>query len=124
MIDAGRLRHRIEIQDYPGEQQDTHGDDVRDYFAFATDVPAEIVDKGGRALFIAQQTFAEANALITIRHLAGITDKMRVYYAAEEKYYDILNVGHDGDSRRSDMQLICRTGLIDQRADVADETTR
>lgn len=115
MIEAGRLRHRIEIQDYVGEVKDSNGNDVRNYTVFAANVPAEIVDKGGRALFIAQQSFAEAEAVINIRFLPGLTDKMRVYHAAEDTYYDILNVGRGGSDRRSDMQLICRTGVTDER---------
>lgn len=131
-LGAGRLRQRIEIQDYIGGLQDSHGDDIRDYFPFARNVPAEIVDKGGRALFVAQQSFAEANALITIRYLSGITDRMRVYYAEEDRYYDILNVGRGAESRRSEIQLICRSGVVvevDQpgltdRADAGFITTR
>lgn len=111
-MDAGRLRYVIEIQDYT-EAQDSNGDDVRDYSTFAT-VRADIVSGRGRELFLAQQQFAEAEAIISTRYLAGVSERMRVYHAQEDKYYDILNASPGGRGRLEDLVLICKTGLSDE----------
>lgn len=111
-MQAGRLRHRVEIQDFTVER-DSNNDDVKTYSTLAT-VPAEIISTGGRELFRAQQTFAEATAVINIRYLAGVSERMRVYHAAESTYYDILAAQHDDKSRRESLSLICKTGLSDE----------
>lgn len=111
-MDAGRLRHRVEIQDFTIER-DSNNDDVKTYSTFAT-VFADIVTTGGRELFSAQQQFAEATALIKCRHLAGISERMRVYHAAESTYYDILSAQPDENSRREWLTLICKTGISDE----------
>lgn len=113
MIDAARLRYVVEIQDYVPGQQDSNGDDIRDYSVFAT-VHADIASKGGRELYAAQQQFAEANAVITIRYLAGIEERMRIYHAAEATYYNIINIAPGGLGRREDIQIICKTGVSEE----------
>lgn len=110
-MQAGRLRYSVEIQDYT-QAQDSNGDDIRDYFEFAT-VRADIVSKGGRELYAAQQQFAEANAVITIRYLEGVEERMRIYHAAEATYYDILNVAPGGRGRRAELLIICKTGALE-----------
>ena len=112
MIEAGKLRHRIDLESYV-DSQDSHGDDVKDWTTFAASIPAEIVGSGGRELFRAQQTFPEANAVIKIRYLAGVDTRMRVYHPAEGVYYNVLNVGHDDDSRREALILTCQSGVSD-----------
>jgi len=115
MIDAGLLRHVVELQDYT-MSQNSSGDDVKTYgtgsSAFAT-VHAQIITSGGRELYAAQQQFAEANAIIKMRYLAGVMERMRVYHAADNAYYDILNVRTDDVSRREFLVLTCKTGLSD-----------
>lgn len=111
-MDAGRLRHRVEIQDFTIER-DSNNDDVKTYSTFAT-VFADIVTTGGRELFNAQQQFAEATAIIKTRYIAGVSERMRVYHAAESTYYDILSVRPDDKSRRESLTLICRTGISDE----------
>jgi len=114
-MDAGLLRHVVEIQNYT-MSQNSSGDDVKTYGtgadAFAT-VHAQIITSGGRELYAAQQQFAEANAVIKMRYLAGVTERMRVYHAADGVYYNILNVRTDDVSRREALILTCQTGLSD-----------
>lgn len=116
MIAAGLLRHLVEIQDYR-MTQNTSGDDVKTYgtgsSAFAT-VYAQIITSGGRELYAAQQQFAEANAIIKMRYVAGVTERMRVYHAADGVYYNILNARTDDVSRREFLVLTCQTGLSEE----------
>ena len=111
-MQAGPMRHRIQIQDYT-VNRDSANDDVRSYFVFAM-AWAEINTTGGRELFAAQQQFAEATALIRMRYIPGVSERMRVYHAAESTYYDILSVRPDDKSRRETLTLICRTGISDE----------
>lgn len=115
-MEAGRLRYVVEIQSYT-TVRDSNENDVRQYNGapggdppFAS-VHADIVTTGGRELFAAQQQFAEANAVITMRYVDGVNERMRVYHPAEDIYYDILNAQPSGRGRREWLTLICRTGI-------------
>jgi len=110
-MQAGLLRHRVEIQDYT-IAQDSSGDEIKDYSTFAT-VNAQIITSGGRELYAAQTLFAEANAVIKLRYLSGVSERMRVYHPAEAAYYDILNARRDDKSRQAVLILTCKTGLSD-----------
>lgn len=111
MIEAGRLRHRIEIQDYVGLVQDSNGNDVRNYTAFASNVPADIVPMRGRELFAAQQEFSEATVRIEMRYLAGMTDKMRIVH--EGVYYGIVSIV-DVEMRHAKFIVYCKAGVTDE----------
>jgi SPP1 family predicted phage head-tail adaptor len=115
-VNAGELRHIVEIQDYVNTQ-DASGDDIRSYgigsSAFAT-VHASIKTLRGRELYAAQQLFAEADVEIRIRYRYGVTERMRVYHQHEGAYYDILNV-NDVERRHEEMILTCKTGPSTER---------
>lgn len=113
-MEAGRLRHIVEIQNYT-LAQDSAGDEVKTYgsgsSAFAT-VRAEIKTLRGRELYAAQQDYAEAEVRITCRYVSGVTEKMRV--AHDGVYFDILNVD-DVDRRHIQLVLLCKAGVADTR---------
>lgn len=109
-MQAGRLRHLVEIQNYT-LTQDSAGDEIKDYAAFAT-LHAEIRTLRGRELYAAQQDYAEAEVRISCRYVAGVTEKMRVSHNGI--YYDILNVD-DVDLRHIDLVLLCKKGMADER---------
>jgi SPP1 family predicted phage head-tail adaptor len=114
VIEAGKLRHLVEIQGFT-TAQDSSGDDVKTYAdgsgAFAH-VHAEIKTLRGRELIAAQTEFAEADVQITIRYLDGLTERMRVLH--DGIYYDILNV-NDIERLHRVMVLTCKTGVADDR---------
>lgn len=124
-MNAGPLRHVVEIQAATGEQDPDTGDDDKVFgegtSAFAAGVRASIHTLRGNELFNAQQEFAEATVEIGIRYLAGVNERMRVKHdpaaccivGADEslvRYYNILNV-NDVDERHFDMLLTCSTGI-------------
>lgn len=118
-MEAGRLRHLIEIQSYVEAQDPSSGDDTKTWNGYPTETPpfakarAEIVTSGGRELFAAQQQLAEADAIIKIRFIAGVNERMRVYHKAEDVFYNVLNVRPDDRSRREFIILICSTGVLE-----------
>jgi SPP1 family predicted phage head-tail adaptor len=109
VIEAGRLRHVIQIQTYTVDV-DANGDEARTYTTFAS-VHADIVPMRGRELFAAQQEFSEANVRIEIRYTPGITEHMRAY--SEGVYYDIVSVV-DVDMRHVHLILYCKAGITDE----------
>ena len=111
-MEAGRLRHRVEVQDYVGEEKDSNGNDVRNYTTFASNIPAEIVPMRGRELFAAQQEFSEADVRIGMRYLAGMTDKMRIVH--EGVYYGIVSIV-DVEMRHVEFVVYCKAGVTDER---------
>ena len=77
-LDAGRLRHRITIEQ-PTETQDaTTGAVTVTWAPLWVNVPAEIVPRSGREFLAAQQMQAEVSTLITFRWRAGLDAKMRI----------------------------------------------
>jgi SPP1 family predicted phage head-tail adaptor len=108
-VEAGRLRHIVEIQTY-AVGLDSNGDEARTYTTFAT-VHAEIVPMRGRELFAAQQEFAEVDVRISMRYRPGVTTNMRVLH--ENVYYDIVSV-IDVEMRHVDIVLYCKAGITDE----------
>lgn len=98
-MEAGRLRHRIEI-DSKVSAQDATGDPVPTWVPWATRVPAEIAAFSGREFFGMNQILAQATAKITIRYRPGIDATMRIRHTVGgvEVVYNILGVLPDNES--------------------------
>lgn len=105
---AGRLRHLVIIQE-PTETNDTQGQAVKTWGTFAT-VHAAVEPLTGREYFAAQQINAETSTKITIRYLAGITQKMRVSY--DSRLYNIEGMKNIGERDRQ-IELMCSEGVND-----------
>jgi head-tail adaptor len=75
---AGRLRHRITIQEQRQQQDPTTGTTRTVWLNFATDVPAEIVLPSVRERLAAKQMQSEASGRITIRYRPGMSATMRL----------------------------------------------
>lgn len=95
---AGRLNRRITIQE-PTETQDDYGEAIQSWATYRT-VWAEKRDLPGNEAFDADQIVAEAVTDWRIRHLSGLTRKMRISYGGD--IYDIRSIkeigfkeGHD-----------------------------
>ena len=79
-IQAGRLRHVVQIMS-PATQQGLMGGPVTaDMVAFAT-LRASIESLQGRELYSAQQMVAEVTHKVTVRWCAGIKAKMDVWFS-------------------------------------------
>lgn len=103
---AGELRHRIKIQKLDEAQGGT-GEILKgdaDWTDFATR-SAAIEPLQGRELFIAQQVSAEVNTRVRLRHLAGVTPRMRILFDGRE--FDIKSVLNLGERNR-ETELLCK----------------
>ena len=95
-MEAGKLRHRLTIQQDAGTTQDASGQTTSDWDEYRT-VWAEIQPVSGLERWRAQQMQAETTHLISIRHLAGVTTKMRGLFKGRTfEFLSVLNVAERG----------------------------
>lgn len=103
MTTAGRLHHRVTIQEHV-TGQDEFGQPI-DTWADVATVWAAVEPLRGREYFAAQQVNAEVTARIRTRYRKGVRPSMRVLY--DGRLYDILSV-IDPEERHQELQLMCR----------------
>jgi SPP1 family predicted phage head-tail adaptor len=100
---AGRLRHRVTIQQRAGTQ-DSYGQEDDDWNDVDT-VWAAVEPLRGREFLEARREGAEVTTRIVTRYRSGITPAMRVSY--DSRTFDIVSV-INVDERDSELQLMCR----------------
>lgn len=100
---AGRLRHRITIQDKTVVQNSFGEEDIT-WTEFAT-VWASVEPLRGREFLDGRMVTAEVTTRIRIRHLDGVRPEMRVVHGSTN--YDVLAVIHLEERNRED-QLMCQ----------------
>jgi SPP1 family predicted phage head-tail adaptor len=105
-VKIGKLRHRITIEQVD-ETQDAGGEMLGNWSVYAI-VQASIQPISGREYFAAQSTQADVTHRINLRHLTGVTPKMRVKYGS--RIFDILSV-INVDERNRELQLMCRESV-------------
>lgn len=103
MLDAGKLRHRVVIQqlvdleDSAGEVQDDLGAMIQEWEDVAT-VWAAIEPLSAREFIAAQSEQSKVVARVTIRYRDDINFTMRLYHAAKDVYYNIEGILADKES--------------------------
>lgn len=108
---TGPLNKRVKIERRVETQNDALEVVIR--YVPWQEVWAEIEPLSGREYFAAQQVSSDVNTRIRIRHLEGVTRKMRVLYErlagspTEVDYYEVDNVIAVKENRR-DIYLMCR----------------
>lgn len=102
----GKLRHRVTIERVT-VTQDTDGSAIETWTPFAT-VQASIEPISGREYTAAQSTQAEMTHRIRLRHLPGVTPKMRINYGAHT--FDILSVINISERNR-ELELVCSESI-------------
>ena len=93
-VKIGDLRRKITIQETllalaDDSTQDSFGQHPDTWVTFAT-VWAKVAPKSGREFLANQQLQNEVNTIITIRYLADVKCRMRVYL--DGIYYDIKDI--------------------------------
>lgn len=112
-IDAGKLRHRIAIQEYQFIKQDpSTGEETRDW-ASIHECWAAIEPVSAREFVAAQAAQSKVTARITIRYVDGIDASMRIVHAKRGKdvIYNIEGVLADKDSGLEYLTLPCSEGV-------------
>lgn len=85
---AGRLNRRITIQQVT-ETQDSYNALTESWSTYKT-VWAEVVPKRAREYFSQAETVSQSDIMFRIRHISGVTTKMRISY--DGNVYDIQSI--------------------------------
>lgn len=111
MIESGKLRYLVNIDDLVSEQ-DSRGNDIETPTRFLTGIWADIRPGKGREFYAAQQEQSEIQTEIEIRYHAGITARMRVEYNGVN--YGIVGRPPDIERRGENMVLYCTAGVREE----------
>ncbi|MFZ5816298.1 MAG: phage head closure protein [Bacillota bacterium] len=103
MTTAGKLRHRVTLQDNQAPR-DSYGAEADNWVDVAT-VWASVEPLRGREFFAAQQVNSEVSARVRIRYRAGVNSAMRVRFG--DRIFDIISV-IDPEERHQELQLMVR----------------
>lgn len=107
-MEAGKLRHRITIQQR-SSTQDSYGQPLVAWTDVAT-VWCAIDPLSGRELLAAEAVQSEITHKVVMRYRSGINAKMRVLYGS--RIFDIQNVLDENERHRT-LTLLCLEGLTD-----------
>ncbi|MFT6496253.1 MAG: SPP1 family predicted phage head-tail adaptor [Cycloclasticus pugetii] len=99
---AGRLRHKVEIQQAT-ESQDSTGAIVETWATFLT-LRASYEPKTAKESYQSSQEFAQSSAMFRTRYRSGVTTKMRLLF--DNRLFDIEGVV-DMYGRGREMQILC-----------------
>lgn len=102
MIAAGRLRHRVALQEQT-TTLDAAGTALQTWPTVVTRWAA-VEPISGREYYLAQERHAEVTTRITMRHCPAARERMRAVYAG--RWYDIVSV-IDVDEKHEDTVLMC-----------------
>lgn len=102
-MQAGRLRHRVSIQQRV-EARNGYGELISTWSTLAT-VWGSVEPIRGREFFEAEQVQSEISTRVRIRYYDGITAQMRVLFGSRK--LQILAV-IDVNERHKEMQLMCK----------------
>lgn len=94
-LDAGRLRHRVVIEQKTTTRDPDTGAPITAWVTFAT-VWAEVAPLSAKEFIAAQAMQSEVSARITIRYLPGLLAAMRVLFRGQ--VYNIAGVLPDNVS--------------------------
>lgn len=103
ILQAGALRHRVEIVD-PTLAQDTFGGTRLSQFTPFAVVWASVESLTGRELEAAQQVVAQVTHRITMRWMRGIRAAQNVTF--DGRFFQIMDV-QNPDERRHVLILLC-----------------
>lgn len=103
-MQAGKLRHRVEIQ-VRETTQDSFGDALLDWRTIAT-VWAQVEEESGSEKWQATSQRADAARSVTIRYRPGIIPRHRLLLSG----FRVLNIESvtDAEGRRRELKLSCR----------------
>jgi SPP1 family predicted phage head-tail adaptor len=107
MLEPGRLRHRITLEQL-ATSLDAEGGMVESWTPIA-EVWGEVAPVSGREYIAAQAVQAGIVARITIRHRTGVEPTMRVIHQGAT--YNIRAVLPDPHSGREWLTLMCEAGV-------------
>jgi SPP1 family predicted phage head-tail adaptor len=111
-MEAGRLRHRINIERRVNSQDPETGAVTPAWLAFARNVPAAIEPLSAREFIAGQAMQSEVTTRIVIRHRPGLDAAMRIKHG--RKIYNPAGFLGDKDSGLEYVTIPCSLGVSDE----------
>jgi SPP1 family predicted phage head-tail adaptor len=111
-MEAGRLRHRIDIQRRVNQQDPDTGAVTPVWLAFARSVPAAIEPLSAREFIAGQAVQSEVVARIVIRHRPGLDATMRIKHG--KLVYLPAGFLGDKDSGTEYVTIPCSLGVSEE----------
>lgn len=109
-VRAGRLRHRVSLQERQVSVNAVTGDRTITWTPVA-ELWADVAPLSGREYIAAAATQTAVTTRITIRFRAGVHHLQRIVY--DSAIYNIQAVLPDADSGREHLTLLCTEGSND-----------
>lgn len=110
MLNSGKLRHRVILQNQIETQDQNTGETLVTWNNLAT-LWAAIEPLSAREFIAAQEEDSKVSARITIRYRSNIDASMRFYHEAKDIYYNIEGILSDKDSGLEYITLPCSEGV-------------
>ena len=111
MLESGKLRHRVDIEQPTYTQDDQTGEMTLTWTAFAQSIPASIEPLSAREFIQAAAVQSSVTGRIVIRYLPGVTAAMRVRHGS--LLYNIAGVLPDKVTGREYLTLPVSEGVSD-----------
>jgi SPP1 family predicted phage head-tail adaptor len=109
MIDAGRLRYRVTIEEPIRAQDATTGEMSTTWSAVYSDVPAAIEPVSVRDFMAAQADQTEIDTRIVVRYLENLHPEMRIVHGST--IYNPRGFLPDKETGRVYITIPCSTGV-------------
>jgi SPP1 family predicted phage head-tail adaptor len=104
MMEAGRLRHKITIEQKQ-ITRDAQGGEIVTWITFAAGVWTDAQPLRGREYVTLRAAQADISIRFAMRYLAGVNPAMRVIWGGNPyEIVDVIDVG----GRRRELELMCR----------------
>ncbi len=113
---AGRLRHRVILQEAVESQDPVTGALDAAYWQDVAKLWAEIVPLSAKEFIVAQAEGNKVTARITLRYRSDINPRMRLFHEAKGVYYNIEGILADKDSGKEYLTLPVSEGMRYQDA--------
>jgi len=114
-MDAGRLRHRIDLEERV-VTRDTEGGEIVSWVLWAAAVPAEVAPASGKEMMVGGAELGQVTTRIVIRWRPGVVPTMRaihrqtIFEEESSTIYNIVAQLPDPETGRVSITLLCNTG--------------
>lgn len=111
MLNSGKLRHRVILQQPVSTQDQNTGEELITSWQDVSSVWASIEPLSAKEFVVSQAEDSKVTTRIMIRYRSDINAAMRFYHAAKDAYYNIEGILSDKDSGLEYITCPCSEGL-------------
>lgn len=111
MLKAGRLRHRVDIEQATSTQDPTSGAVTRTWMVVHEGVPAAVEPMSVREFLAASQLQSMCTTVFVIRYMPGLNSSMRIRH--EGRIYNPAGFLPDKESNNEYLTVPCSEGVND-----------